>query len=207
MRRTAVLRRFARPKADELRGAAADVEQDDAARLRIDQRRAAGCGQPGFGLAVDDFELDPDLVSHPFEEFEPVARRPAGFGRDQPGASHAAVAHLGAAHPQRLDRAHDRGLAEEARARDALPQPDDARERVDHAKAVARGARHQQAAIVGAEIERGIGRAGQILPTRTASPAVAARMPIGRPPAPPGTTGVPVRHRAEAGRPGLVVHL
>ena len=148
----------------------------------------------------------PTSVAHALEEVEAVARRAAGFGRDQPRARDAAVAHLGAADPQRLDRAHDRGLAQPAGTGDALAQPDDARERVDHAEAVARGARHQQPAIVGAEIERGIGRAGQVLPTR-AAPAVAARMPIGRPPAPPGPTGLPVRHRAEAGRPGLVVHL
>ena len=120
----------------------------------------------------------------------------------------AAVAHLGAADAQRLDRAHDRGIAQPARAGDPLAQPDDAREGIDDAKAVARGARHQQTAIVGAEIERRIGRTGQVQPTRAASAAIAARMPIGRPPAPPGpVTGLPVRHRAEAGRPGLVVHL
>ena len=74
------------------------------------------------------------------------------------------LSHLGAADPQRVDRAQDRRLAQQAGAGDAFAEPDDARERVDHAEAVAGGARHQQPAVVGAEIERGIGRAGQSCP-------------------------------------------
>ena len=72
------------------------------------------------------------------------------------------------------------------------------------------GARHQQPAIVGAEIERSIGRAGHIQPALPAAAVLTAlaRVPIRRPPAPPGplVAGLPVRHGAEAGRPGLVVH-
>ena len=71
------------------------------------------------------------------QEFDAVAGRAAGLGRDQARAGDAAVAHLVAADAQRLDRAHDRGLAQPAGAGDALAEPDDARERVDHAEAVA----------------------------------------------------------------------
>ena len=90
-----------------------------------------------------------------------------------------------------------------ARAGNAFAEPDDAGERIDNAEAVARRARHQEPAVVGAEIERGIGRTGQVLPTAR---LVLARVPIGRPPAPPVRVGRPVRDGAEAGRPGLVVH-
>ena len=53
-----------RSEPHQFRRAAADVEQDDALGLRIDQRRAAGRGEPRFGFAIDDLELDADLVAH-----------------------------------------------------------------------------------------------------------------------------------------------
>ena len=139
------------------------------------------------------------------QEFGAVRGRAAGLGRDQPRARHAAVAHLVAADAQRLDGAPDRGLAQAAGRCDALAEPDDARERVDDAEAVARRrappaagncwcrdrARHRSgrtdpsvrpAADAGADADRA-----------TADPAgAAARRPIG--------------HGVEAGRPGLVVH-
>ncbi len=125
---------------------------------RIDQRRAAGGGQLGLGLAVDDFELEPDLLGDAGAEFAAVCGRAAGFGRDQARAGDAAVLHLVAADAERLDRARDRRVADAAGGRHALAQPDDAGERVDDAEAVAGRARDQEPAIVGAEIERRIGR-------------------------------------------------
>ena len=82
---------------DELRGAAADVEQDGAVGRRVDQRRAAGGGEPRLGFAIDDLKLDADLVADALEEVEAVAGRAAGLRRDQPRAGDAAVSHLGAA--------------------------------------------------------------------------------------------------------------
>ena len=55
---------------------------------------------------------------------------------------------------ERGDGALDRGVADAAGRRDALAQPDDPRERIDHAKSVAGRTGDQQAAIVGAEVER-----------------------------------------------------
>ena len=68
-------------------------------------------------------------------------------------------------------------VADAAGGGDALAQPDDAGERVDDAEAVAGRPRDQQPAIVGAEIERRIGRAW---------PAIAglARMAVRRSPTP-----------------------
>ena len=50
------------------------------------------------------------------QEFEAVAGRAAGLGRDQARAGDAAVAHLVAADAQRVDRAQDRGLAQHGRS-------------------------------------------------------------------------------------------
>ncbi len=88
-----------------------------------------------------------------------------------------------------------------AGAGDAFAEPDDARERIDHPEAVAGGARHQQPAVVGAEIERSIGRAGQIQPALPAAAVLTAlaRMPIGRPPAPPGPLDCSLGSRSGTG--------
>ena len=56
----------------------------------------------GLGLAVDDFELEPDLLGDAGAELGAVRRRAAGLGRDQPRARHAAVAHLVAANARAL---------------------------------------------------------------------------------------------------------
>ena len=137
----------------------------------------------------------------------PFDGRAAGLGRDQPRTRDAAIAHLVAADFQRLDAARDGGVAQAARRGDAFAQPDDAGKGVDDAEAVMRRARDQEPAIVGAEIERGIGRTIEIRPH---SGAVGARM-NGRTATPRvgGTRivdAVPTRG-IEAGRPNLVVHV
>src|SRR5439155_22477099 len=84
---------------------------------------------------------------------------------------------------QRIDRAGDGRVADAARRGHALPQPDDAGERIDHAEAVAGGTRDQEPAIVGAEIERGIGRTGT---ARSGLRALMTGVPVGRTPTPTG---------------------
>ena len=71
---------------------------------------------------------------------------------------HAAGLHLGPADPQRLDGALDRRLAQAVRGPEPLAEADDARERVDDPEAAEGRLGDQQAAIVGAEIERRVGR-------------------------------------------------
>jgi hypothetical protein len=80
---------------------------------------------------------------------------------------------------ERIERALDRRLAQASRCRNALAEPDDARKGIDHAKAVADRARHQQTAIIGAEIERGISRPAPVI-------AGACLASSRRPPTPPG---------------------
>ena len=57
---------------------------------------------------------------------------------------------------KRGDGALDRRVADAAGRRDALAQPDDPRERIHHAEPVVGRAGDQQAAIIGAEVERGV---------------------------------------------------
>src|SRR5262249_47530201 len=99
----------------------------------------------------------------------------------------------------------DRRIADAAGGRDAFAQPDDAGERIDHTEAVARRPRDEEPAIVGAEIECGIGRSGA---TVAALRAVVARMAVGRAPTPPGPLRRhPLTDRVEAaGCRALVLH-
>jgi hypothetical protein len=187
----------------QLGGAAADVEQDDAAGLRVHQRGAAGGGEVGLGLTVDDLELDADPLADNAEELGTVLGGAAGFGSDQPGAGHGPVAHLVPAHAERRNRAGDRGVGQPPGRRDAFAQPDDPGERVDHAKAVAGWPRDQQAAIVGAEVEGSVGLAlalGQW--TEPALAMIPATPPVHAPVGPR-----PIKPDVEVtGCPALVIH-
>src|SRR5262249_37218364 len=123
---------------------AADVEQDDAFGVGIEQRRAASGGELGLGLAVDDFEIEPDVLRDAGAEFATIDRGAAGLGGDQPRAGDPAVRHLVAADRERLDRARNRGVADAAGGGDALAQADDAGERVDDPKRIAGRTRDQE---------------------------------------------------------------
>ena len=101
----------------------------------------------------------------------------------------------------RRDRALDGRFAQTAGRGDALAEPDDAGERIHHTKAVAGRTRHQQAAIIGAEIERGIGR----------TTPIAGKASIGSSRRPPTPREPPLRRPANNGVeawgvPGLAAH-
>src|SRR5262245_27298502 len=168
----------------------------------VDERRAAGGGKLGLGLAVDDLEIEPDLVRDTGAEFGAVLRRAAGLRCNEPRAGDTTRLHLVPADGKRLDRAHDRRIADAAGGRNALTQPYDAGERVDNPEAVAGRTRHQEAAIVGAEVERRIGR------NRRSTTVKLARIAIRRSPTPRcPPTRAPVTRRVEAPRiAGLVIH-
>ncbi len=81
----------------------------------------------------------------------------AGFGGDQPHAADFAVLQLAGADAQRIDGAVHRVVGQTAAGRQPLAEADDAREGIDDAElARTRRLGDQQAAIVGAEIERRI---------------------------------------------------
>ena len=90
-------------------GTAADIEQDGAAPLGIEQRRAADHRQRRFGLAVDHFEPDAGLGRHPLAKLLGIGGGAAGLGRDQPQALGLAVPDLVAANRQGGDGALDGG--------------------------------------------------------------------------------------------------
>ncbi len=141
---------------NQFRRPAADVEQDGAPPVRVKQRRTTGHRQRCFGLAIDHFKPDAGLGRHPVHEAVGIRRRAAGFGGDQTQAFGPLRLDLVAADAEGGDGAVDRGVADAAGRRDPLPEPDDARERVDHAKAVTGRTGDQQPAIVGAKVQRGI---------------------------------------------------
>ena len=141
-----------------LGGTATDIEQDRPLGVDIKQRRTADRGQRGFGFAVDNFELDAGFALDQIEKRIGIVRRPASLRGDGAQPFGALGADFVPAHAQGAHGARDGGIADTARGGDALAQPDDARKRIDHAKPVMGHARDQQAAIVGAKIQRGIRR-------------------------------------------------
>ncbi len=181
--------------------------------LRVEQRRAADHGERRLGLAVDHLEPDAGLGRDPARE----SRRHSSAARQASVAI--SRSRLGllrtdlvAADAERGDGAIDRGFADAAGRRDALAQPDDARERIDHAKTVTGRTGDQQPAIVGAEVERGVdaGSDSRATPARRTATAdsdpcraSARRMAVAKP-------RVIVHQNclsaADAGRRGISVH-
>src|SRR5262249_56054171 len=84
--------------------------------------------------------------------------RGVGGGRARGGG--AGVGELGAGTRECCDGTVDRRIADAPGRRQTLAETDDARDRIDDTEAVADRARDEEPAIVGAEIERGIGRTG-----------------------------------------------
>ena len=143
-------------EAADLGRAAADIEDERPARLGHQQRRAAGEGQRRLLAAGDDLDLDAGLAPDAADELGAIVGAPAGFGGDAAGMGDAAG---GASCRRRSSAPRWCGPWPRRRARrlapSALAQPDDAREGIDDAEPLAPRPRHQQPAIVGAEIERG----------------------------------------------------
>ena len=152
----------------DLRRAAADIEHDDRMRLGIDEGRAARDGEISLGLAVDDLQLEVELVAHAVDEGRAVLGEPAGLGGDETRAPHILRRHLLAADAQRIDGASDGIVAETVAEAQPLAQPHDARKRIDDAEAEMRRLRNEKAAIVRAEVERGVA-------SRRATPGLLSR--------------------------------
>ena len=160
---------------DELRGAAADVEHEDEVAAWVDERRRAGHRQPRLHLGCQDLDLEAEPVADAREELSAVLGDAAGFRGDEARAPHLGAAELGGADLERIQRARHGGFRQPPRLADALAEADNAREGIDDAEAAARRAGEQQAAVVGAEVERAVNAVG----TRVASLARGRRDAVG----------------------------
>ena len=136
--------------------AAADVEQDGAAPLGSSSgEQPVTARAASVSRSITSSRMPVSAATRCMKSVG-IRRRAAGLGRDQPQPLGLPGMDLVAANAQRGNGAVDRGLADAAGRRDALAEPDDPRERIDHAKAVAGRTGDQQAAIVGAEVQRSV---------------------------------------------------
>lgn len=110
----------------------------------------------GFRLARDDFQRQPGFPVHALEELAAVGRLPTCLGGDQAIAVDIVHHQLGRGTPRAPPRPVHRLFRQAPGQRQPLPQPHDTGKGVDDVERLAGRARHQQAAVVGAEIERGI---------------------------------------------------
>ena len=171
---------------DQLGRAAADVEHEHEVAAGVDQRGAAGDGEPRLGLARRRSRCR-GRASRARGRGTRRRWRRRGRPRWRSGASGAhwrgCAAWRRRPSAPRCVRCHRR-LGQPAGRPDALAETDDAREGIDDAEAAARRARHQQAAIVGAEVEgavrRAVVRSPLRSPVRCDSGAQGRGGPIGR---------------------------
>ena len=142
--------------------AAADVEDQRRAAAGLEQFVAAEHGEPRFLLGRDDFEHHAGLAADAVGEVAAVARAAARLGRDRARQGDVAAAQFVGADGERGDRAVHRRVAQHPARAEPLAEPDDARESVDDGEPALARAGDQQAAIVGAKVERAIGAAHAI---------------------------------------------
>jgi hypothetical protein len=139
----------------ELRAAAADVDQEHVLGRRIDQRQAAEQREPRLVLVRQDLEAEPGDPPDPAEELGAVLGPPAGLGGDAADRADLVAGDDPGADPKCRDRPGDRRLAQPSGPGHRLAEPDDPREAVDDHEIVAARPRHQQPAVVGAKVQRG----------------------------------------------------
>ena len=136
-------------------------------RARVDQRRTARDGQPRLRSRGSGFRS-----SRPSSRARargiPRRCRRRGRPRSRPDASGATRLRRSlSAQTRSASKVRCHGRVRQAPCRGhAFAEPDDAREGVDDAKAAARGPGDQQAAIVGAEVERRVGLVLTVLEPR-----------------------------------------
>ena len=158
---------------DELRRAAANVENQRPVRPRIEQRGATRDGQARLGLAAYHFKLEPRLPAHPLEKQGPVGGPATSFSGNEARPHNALLGHLVGAYLEGGNGARHGRVRKGAALAQPLAQTNDAREAVDHQKPAPRRPRDEETTIVGAKIERAI--------ERPAAGAAAALPACGRP--------------------------
>ena len=112
-------------------------------------------GERGLLVIGDDFDFDPRLAACTGDEIFAIAGATAGLGRDAASVGDMMAAHFAGADLERLDGAVHRRRRQGAGRAHALAQTDDARKRIDDAKALPPWSCDEQSAVVRAEIERG----------------------------------------------------
>jgi hypothetical protein len=120
---------------------------------------AAQHRQARFLAGADDVEGDAGFLADALDEFHAVGGAAAGLGGDRAGQLDVAAAQFVGADLQRPERAVHRLLAQLAGLGQTLAQAHDPAERIDHDEVVAGGPGDQQAAVVGAKVDRGKGAA------------------------------------------------
>ena len=93
------------PQPDDFGRTPADIEHDRVGNARIEQRSAAGDNEPRLLGARDDFDLDPDLRSHPGEKRLAIGRLAARLGGDIAAGSNSAGCNLIGANLERVESA------------------------------------------------------------------------------------------------------
>ena len=168
-------------------------------------RRSAGaCNRPSASRASSSLPMISRVIPVSSRtrsrNTSAVGGAPTGFRGDAARACHATAPHLGGAHPQRLERARDRGFAE----RPGIAHPARRggrcarrRRRRGIPRRGGSGAGDQQAAVVGAEIQRREG-----MPIAGRGPASAAAGA----PSPRGARPRPARSHLPAPRRGAARH-
>jgi hypothetical protein len=155
MARLAAVERRVPVQPQQLRAAAADVEHQELVGVRVDQRQAAQHGEPGLLVLAQHLELDAGDPPDAADEVVAVLGPPAGLGGHAAHPGDTVAVHDPPADLERGEGAPHGALAQPVRAGEPLAETDDAREAVDDVEAFGRGFRHEEAAIVGAEVERG----------------------------------------------------
>ena len=151
----------------ELGRAATDVEDQRGAIARFEHQMASTRRQPRFLAGVDDVEENAGFAIDARDEIGAIFGAAARLGRDSPREVNAAPHKLVRTDFQRRNRAFDGCIADPPARAQSFAKAHDPRKSIDHGKAVARaGSRNQQATIVGAQVQRGIGSA--IGPARSA---------------------------------------
>src|SRR5690606_34262877 len=127
--------------------ATTDIEQDGAWHIDFDQIRAAGHRKFGFGFAVDYLELQAHFALDAVEERSRIGCRAARVGRNDACLDALMLGELAAAELERLDRALHRRFGKPAGLAQPLPQSNDARKAIKHAKAILSRLGDQETAI------------------------------------------------------------
>src|SRR5690606_18070147 len=121
----------------------------------LEQARAAKHGKPRLILCGNDLELETQVLLDAIKEHLPVGGRAARLCRDTTDRNRLARFYALRACGERLVCASHCAFAQPAGVCEALAQPNDARKSIDNFRAaVSILLRHQQAAIVCAQVQR-----------------------------------------------------